>query len=412
MSNILDYISWRGDLPFSNYKLNEIDKLIFMRLSYLPFANIGLHKDTTITIKNVMERMQHISEEYYIWPEDKRLITLLGTSERFKNLVLSDFVEFSDKSLEKQFAAIVISLSDELKIVSFRGTDMSLIGWKEDFNMSFKANIPSQVEGVYYLNEIGNKYKDSDFILLGHSKGGNIAMYASIYCMDHIKLNIREIITADSPGLSEDILNDIKYNDVKTKIVSFIPQTSIVGRILEIRNNYTVVQSSGKGFMQHDIYTWDVGPTFLIQIKDASKESDFANNVMKEYLSKTTPEDREKFINIVFEILLSLEVETVTDIPKVLLKNTNKALKKYKNISPEDKLQVENMMKQIKDVIIENIKLEILPQNLNNKERLKLEEQKLLDSGDGNATIKEDKKKTKKEDKKKKRWWQFWKKDK
>lgn len=401
MSNILDYISWRGDLPFSSYKLNEIDKLILMRLSYLPFGNLGLKKDSTISIKNIMERMQHISEEYFIWADDKKLITLLGNSPRFKDLILSDFVEFSDKSLEKQFAAIIINLEENLKVVSFRGTDMSLIGWKEDFNMTFKNNVPSQIEGVYYLNEIGNKYKNSDFILLGHSKGGNIAMYASIYCIDYIKLNIREIVTADSPGLSEEILNDIKYNDIKNKIVSYIPQTSIVGRILELGNDYTVVQSSGKGFMQHDIYTWDIGPTFLIQIKDASKESDFANNVIKEYLNKTTPEDREKFINIVFEVLLSLEVETVTDIPKLLLKNTNKALKKYKNISKEDKLQVENMMKQIKDVIIENIKLEILPQNLINdsntstKDAYKLEEQKLLNSGEEIPDEKDIKKKKK-----------------
>lgn len=401
MSNILDYISWRGDLPFSSYKLNEIDKLILMRLSYLPFGNLGLKKDSTISIKNIMERMQHISEEYFIWADDKKLITLLGNSPRFKDLILSDFVEFSDKSLEKQFAAIIINLEENLKVVSFRGTDMSLIGWKEDFNMTFKNNVPSQIEGVYYLNEIGNKYKNSDFILLGHSKGGNIAMYASIYCIDYIKLNIREIVTADSPGLSEEILNDIKYNDIKNKIVSYIPQTSIVGRILELGNDYTVVQSSGKGFMQHDIYTWDIGPTFLIQIKDASKESDFANNVIKEYLNKTTPEDREKFINIVFEVLLSLEVETVTDIPKLLLKNTNKALKKYKNISKEDKLQVENMMKQIKDVIIENIKLEILPQNLINdsntstKDTYKLEEQKLLNSGEEIPDEKDIKKKKK-----------------
>ena len=401
MSNILDYISWRGDLPFSSYKLNEIDKLILMRLSYLPFGNLGLKKDSTISIKNIMERMQHISEEYFIWADDKKLITLLGNSPRFKDLILSDFVEFSDKSLEKQFAAIIINLEENLKVVSFRGTDMSLIGWKEDFNMTFKNNVPSQIEGVYYLNEIGNKYKNSDFILLGHSKGGNIAMYASIYCIDYIKLNIREIVTADSPGLSEEILNDIKYNDIKNKIVSYIPQTSIVGRILELGNDYTVVQSSGKGFMQHDIYTWDIGPTFLIQIKDASKESDFANNVIKEYLNKTTPEDREKFINIVFEVLLSLEVETVTDIPKLLLKNTNKALKKYKNISKEDKLQVENMMKQIKDVIIENIKLEILPQNLINdsntstKDTYNLEEQKLLNSGEEIPDEKDIKKKKK-----------------
>ena len=129
--------------------------------------------------------------------------------------------------------------------------------------------------------------------------------------------------------------------------------------------------------MQHDIYSWEIGPTFLIQIKDASKESDFANNVIKKYFSQTSPADREKFINIVYEILNSLDIESVTDIPKVLLKNTNKVLKKYKNISEEDKKQLENMMNSFKDVVLDNIKLEISKSNKpKEKETKKLKKEK------------------------------------
>lgn len=387
MSNIIDYIMWRGDITFSEKKINEIDKLIFMRLSYLPFNELNLSKEDSISISDLMKRLSNIPADKFIWNEDINLINKLGISNRFKDLIISDYVEKYDKSLEKQFAAIVISGENINEyIISYRGTDMSLVGWKEDFNMSFTYHVPSQIEGVNYLNYIGNKYGDKVFLLLGHSKGGNIAMYSSIFCNDLIKLRIKEIITADSPGLTEEIVNDIRFLDIKDKIISYIPQTSIVGRLLENTNNYRVVQSSGNMFVQHDIYTWDVGPTFLIQIKDASKESDFANNVIKDYLKKTSPQDREKFITIVYEVLESLEVENITDIPKVLLKNTKIVLKGYKDITPEDKLQLEDMMKQLKDIIIENIKLELVSQNIikdnkkidktKNKKRLKANKEK------------------------------------
>ena len=364
MSNILDYLVWRGDLPFSKNRINEVDKLILMRLSYMPFDEIKFCNSDKITIEELMVKLSNVSVDKYIWPDDKKLIILLGTSVRFKDLIVSDYIEIIDKSLEKQFAAIVISFPDSKdKIISYRGTDMSLTGWKEDFNMFFKNNIPSQIEGINYLNNISNRYIDSTLSLIGHSKGGNIAIYASIYCNDLVKYKIKEIVTADAPGLTEEVINDEKYNDIKNKIKTFIPQTSIVGRLLETRNDYIIVQSNGKGFMQHDIYSWEIGPTFLIQIKDASKESDFANNIIKKYFAQTSPADREKFINIVYEILNSLNIETVTDIPKVLLKNTNKVLKKYKNISEEDKKQLENMMNCFKDIIVDNIKLEFTKNN-------------------------------------------------
>ena len=156
--------------------------------------------------------------------------------------------------------------------------------------------------------------------------------------------------------------------------------------------------------MQHDIYTWDVGPTFLIQIKDASKESDFANNVIKDYLKKTSPQDREKFITIVYEVLESLEVENITDIPKVLLKNTKIVLKGYKDITPEDKLQLENMMKQLKDIIIDNVKLELVSQNIikeNKKEDKPKKPKRLKDNNE--KRVKKEKKEEKRLVKKEKK---------
>lgn len=373
MANILDYLIWRGDLSFKNSRLNEIDKIIFTRFSYLPFKEIEMAEKETI--ESLMNKFENVDSSKFIWLDDVRLIRMMGTSVRFKDLIITDYEEMLDKSLEKQFAAVTIWISETEKYISFRGTDTSIVGWKEDFNMSFKSNIPSQIEGISYLNRVGKKYSNSDLFVGGHSKGGNISIYASTFCDDIVKLNIKEIISADGPGLTKEVINDIRYKEIESKVKTYLPQMSIVGRILECRNDYSVIQSNEKGFMQHDVYSWEVGPTFFIQIKDVTKESNFANELIKEWLEKTTPEDREKFINIIYEILVSSDIDSFHDLPKLVITNTNKVLKTYKNISEEDKLQLENMMNQIKKLISDIIKNELISQNIikeKERETLKL----------------------------------------
>ena len=271
MANIIDYVIWRGDLSFYKSKINEIDKIIFIRLAYLPFKEIKLEEIETIN--SLMKKFEEIGEERFIWKEDFELLKLLGNSNRFKDVSVSDYEEILDVSLEKQFAAITFGISKNEKFISFRGTDTSIVGWKEDLNMTYKTNIPSQVEGVNYLNKIGKKYINSDLIIGGHSKGGNISIYSSIFTEDVVRLNIREIISADGPGFPTYILNDSRYEEIKHKIKTFMPQLSIVGRILDYTRDCTIVKSNAKVFMQHDIYSWEVNSLSFVQVEGITKES-------------------------------------------------------------------------------------------------------------------------------------------
>jgi len=191
MPNIIDYLNWRGDLSFKQDKINEVDKIILARFSYLPFKDILLeNKDS---IENISYKMKELSTEKFIWKADKEFIVKLGKSKRYKDLIITDYQEILDLEAQKQFAAVAIWLPNMCKYISFRGTDMSLVGWKEDFNMSFMKDIPSQKEAVKYLNEIGRKYR-TKLILGGHSKGGNIAVYAAMFCDSKIQKKILEII--------------------------------------------------------------------------------------------------------------------------------------------------------------------------------------------------------------------------
>lgn len=371
MSNLFDYITWRGDLSFENDKLNELDNIIFARLSYLPFKEIEFK--SAQTIEELSLKFIKLNKSKFLWPFDDKLIEMLGESARFKDLKVSDYVEVFDDEAEKQYASITIHLPENKKYLSYRGTDSTIVGWKEDFNMSFAINIPSQLEAVKYINKIGKKYPDSSLILGGHSKGGNVAVYAGIYADENVKSRIELIINAEGPGFPQNVMNDIRYEKIKDKIKTFIPQESVIGRIMEHQEDYIVIRSNQKGIMQHDIYSWEVGPRFLIQIKEVTHESQVMNNFTNEWLNSTTPESREKVINVLYEILAKSDVKNTSDISKALLKNTKVVLGNLKNMNEDDKKEIENMinqvMKLIKNIIKEEIetKTEIITSKIRNK---------------------------------------------
>ena len=400
MANIIDYVIWRGDLSFYKSKINEIDKIIFIRLAYLPFKEIKLEEIETIN--SLMKKFEEIGEERFIWKEDFELLKLLGNSNRFKDVSVSDYEEILDVSLEKQFAAITFGISKNEKFISFRGTDTSIVGWKEDLNMTYKTNIPSQVEGVNYLNKIGKKYINSDLIIGGHSKGGNISIYSSIFTEDVVRLNIREIISADGPGFPTYILNDSRYEEIKHKIKTFMPQLSIVGRILDYTRDCTIVKSNAKVFMQHDIYSWEVNSLSFVQVEGITKESNMISTLFRDFVEKTKPEEREKFINIVYEIFIDSNINSFDELPKNLLSSANKVLTTYKNISEEDKVQVENMINQIKKFITDIIKEDIKEQNRIKEEQKELQKQEKLRIKQEKKAMKEIKKQIEKENKKRK----------
>ena len=342
MSNIMDYLNWRGDLTFKQDGVNEVDGIIFARFSYLPFKDINMEKIDSI--ENIANKMRNLDLNKFIWKEDKEFIIKLGQTKRYKDLIVTDYKEILDLEAEKQFAAVVIWLPKGYKYVSFRGTDMSLVGWKEDFNMSFMQNIPSQLEAVKYLNEIGSRYRGK-FIIGGHSKGGNLAVYSSMFCKNRIKRKIIQIINADGPGFDESIFNTENYINILEKVNTYIPQSSIIGRLLEHDEDYEIIHSTQKGIMQHDIYSWQVNATNLVRIPDLTNDSQFVNKVVKEWLKNTTPEQRKNFVNVIYDVLVTTEAKSINDFGIDTLKKVTTVIKSYKNIEKEERKEIEEMIK-------------------------------------------------------------------
>jgi len=353
MSNIMDYLNWRGDLTFKQDGINEVDTIILARFSYLPFKDIDLEKIDSI--ENIANKMKDLSIDKFIWKDDKEFIIKLGKTRRYKDLIVTDYKEILDLEAQKQFAAVVIWFPKGYKYVSFRGTDMSLVGWKEDFNMSFMQNIPSQLEAVKYLNEVGSRYF-SKLIIGGHSKGGNLAVYASMFCKDRIKKKIVEIINADGPGFDEAIFNTENYIKTLEKVKTYIPQSSVIGRLLEHEEDYEIIHSTQKGLMQHDIYSWQVSARNLVRIPELTKDSHLVNKVVRDWLKKTTPEQRKNFVNIIYDVLVATEAKNVHDFGVDTLKKVGAVIKLYKNIEKEERKEIETMIKLMLESTVSNIK--------------------------------------------------------
>lgn len=232
MANINDYLLWRGDIPInSKFKFNEIDSAILARFSYLIFFKIEMNEIETI--ETISDKMSHFDNDEFMYNGDKELITYLGKSDRFKNMKVTDFVRNNDKETEKQFGAITVHISEEEMYISFIGTDSTIYGWKEDFNMGFMENVPCQVDGKKYAEKISKKYPNKRIRIGGHSKGGNVAIYSSITVPEEIQNRIIKVYNYDGPGFNKTIIEKYGNEEIISRIETYIPQDSVIRKIIK-----------------------------------------------------------------------------------------------------------------------------------------------------------------------------------
>ncbi len=353
MSNINDYIEWRGDLTLSEDSLNEVDNMILSRFSYMPFKKIEMNENETMG--SIAEKLKDFPVEEFNIAGDKPLVENIVKSDRFKDLKVTDYEENTDPAVEKQFAAITIHLENGEKYISFCGTDNSIIGWKEDFNLSFTQHVPSQLEGVEYLKRIASKYNDKIHIG-GHSKGGNVAAYSAIFAGEEVQDKIIDITSHDGPGFDNEIIQKEEYKRIIDKFVTYIPQSSVIGRLLEHEEKNVVVKSIERGIMQHDIYSWQVLGAHVVSEKNVTKESELVRNIIRTWLEDTTPEQRKNVIDIIYNILVSSDATTMRDISSAKIRNLGKILRLYNKVDEKDKKMITQVFLSLGTATKQNLK--------------------------------------------------------
>lgn len=352
MPNIFDYLKWR-DLKLEKVEFTEVDNLILSRLAYFPLDNVV--ENVEITVKEAYEKYLNVKQKGRILQEeDSQLFPLLANSIRFGELKLTEYVNKIDLNNEEQFSAVTILMPNDTFYVSFRGTDNTIVGWKEDFNMSFKELVPAQTTAKEYLNKIAEKYKDKQIIVGGHSKGGNLAVYAAAYCEQKIQDRIIKVYNNDGPGFCDKVVNSEEYNRVLNKVHTYIPKSSIIGRLLNHKEKTTILESTQTGIMQHDLYTWQlIGGSFIKA--ELTNSSEFIDKTLTDLLLNVSVEQRSLCIDVLFEVLNATKAETLSEINENKFSNIITMIKTYKNLDEENKEIVTKVLNSLLKIGRSNI---------------------------------------------------------
>ena len=327
MGNLNDYIEGRGDLRFSEVGLCEVDALILSIISYMRFDGVvpGVDEDSSVTLLEAVKRLlgknkgKKVTIGKLFPPEFIALTVAAAKSRRFSGIRLMCYENEISEVEEKQFSALTFKITRDKYFVAFRGTDDTLTGWKESFNMSFMLPIPAQREAAEYFSKVAKKYNGS-FYLGGHSKGGNLAVYAAAEAEDSAKDRIITIYNNDGPGFDREYVNGEKFRSVQDKILTVVPQSSVVGMLLEHEEEYIIVKSNAGGLLQHDGSTWEVTGGSFVHLDTVTEDSKLIDRRLKEWLDGMPPSGREKFVDTVFETLTATNAKTLTELTSDKLK--------------------------------------------------------------------------------------------
>lgn len=346
MADVFDYLAWRGDLHFSQSPFNDVDSLILCCLAYFPYDGIVSSGADMCTVRQAADRATELYADdeprwaaAFMAEQDRRCFDLLARSPRFAGLRLSHFVNDVDVDAQKQFAAVTVTMEDGSHYIAFRGTDANLVSWKEDLNMIYLDAIPSQMEAVYYLDRVA-KDLPGPLQLGGHSKGGNLAIFSACFCPAAIQVRITKITTLDSPGMAPAVLDDPRYQDIRPKIQAFVPQSSVVGMLLQQGHDYKVVHSLQKGLFQHDPYSWDVRRNGFVYVRQVTKRSVLFGSTIQQWLDGMTPDQRKVFVDALYDALLAAGITTVNNLAAGGGKVMRTVLQSSKNLDDETRRQV------------------------------------------------------------------------
>lgn len=314
MPNIFDYLDWRGDIKLSADPFNDVDNLILAELTYTAFDGIvagsgkGMPLNEARNAFFTVNSREEIEKNDDIRSRASLLMDGMVTGARFRDILLSDYVNIIDAEEDMQMAAITYTLGDGSAYIAFRGTDNTVVGWKEDFNMSYLPETGGQREAIRYLNSVGSKL-DMPLRVGGHSKGGNFAVYASAFCLPEVRDKIIAIYTNDGPGFRSEVMESEGYRQISSKIRSIVPESSVIGMLLKSSAEHLIVDSSGKFLQQHDGMTWQVMRNAFVPARQTDVGR-FIKDTQNDWLSKLDDDTRKSFVNQLFSILNSTGADT------------------------------------------------------------------------------------------------------
>ena len=343
MGNLFDYLEWRGDIPLSVDPFNEVDNLIFTQLAYVAFE--GLNEDSyMVPLKEVQDAFFAVHTEQEL-AESKRftapaplLMRPMTQGARFRDTTVSWYLTVFDKETAVQFAAVTFHLPDGTAFVAFRGTDNTLVGWREDFDLSYQEATEGQKLAADYLNVVGSRIPGL-LMVGGHSKGGNLAVYAGAQCDDDVRGRILTVYSNDGPGFRQEFLDSEGFGRILPRILSILPSSSLFGRLLDNRCRHHIIKSTAEGMAQHNGFTWSILRNRFEETEE-TKGSVRREQVIDIWLEGMNDETRESVTDVIFSLLEATGKDTMEEIGSQKWRSIASMLSSLKGLAKEQRREL------------------------------------------------------------------------
>lgn len=357
MKNIVDYAGYTR-AEFETQPLNAVDSLILSQLSYYHFP---IKASSVLTLEgaklcDLPAVCDYDKMLFDVWnPKlSRELFEIMAANPRYKNIIVKGYEESTNAKDEKQFSAVTFQLSEDAFYVAFRGTDSSLIGWKENFNMAYQLPVPSQTEAVGYLETAAQNCRGKIYVG-GHSKGGNLAVYASAFASDEVKKRICKIYSHDGPGFLTDVTNRDEYKAIERLIDKTVPQSSLVGMLLDDPSTFKVVKSSRIGVLQHEPFSWQVKDDEFLYLSKLTGVARYNDKTLNAWINSLSNEERRRLVNLIFDFLEKQDVFTTFQLKESWQKSVLIALSGTSKTDKDAKKFFKKSVKRLVSIGIKNI---------------------------------------------------------
>lgn len=359
MGNIIDYIREYGKYTFTEEPLNEVDSLVLCQMVYLNFSSFvpGLEeRNAPVSIQSIYRHpdRDRILDDYWYRENNKELFAAAAQSKRFGSLKMNFYVNIINIDDETQFSAMTYILDDKNVYIAYRGTDATIIGWKEDLNLAFSKPLQSQYLSAEYMNRVAG-YIAGNFYAGGHSKGGNLAVYAAMNCSKEARDKLLHVYNNDGPGFRPEIRQQGNYDAIAERVSKFIPRSSIVGMILEDHSDYEVVESRGVGLLQHNAYSWKIKNNAFVRAKNMSSGKMLRDASMNEWILSLSEEETHAFVDTLYEIVSASEASNVFEFGADWKKSLQSVFEAAKGVDDVTKKMIQKIIRSLFEITVEKL---------------------------------------------------------
>lgn len=360
MGTVLDYLKDYGDYTFSELPFSEVDSLILSQFSYLKFDGLvpGIEEHgEAVSMKELVEHPDYdrlYADERYR-KDNTALLQAMYKSARFRDIKICNYVNQIQLDKETQFSAVTFCLPEQIDYVAFRGTDETIVGWKEDLNLAFSDPVPGQIMSVGYLEQAADTLA-GDFYVGGHSKGGNLAVYASMNCKKEVRDRILLIFDHDGPGFRPEIKEKGAYQKIEERIRKTIPHSSLVGMLLYSDGAYRVVESKTIGVAQHNPYTWLVKGNQFQLADQIYKGRRFMDESLNQWILSLSQEEMHTFVDTLYQVILASGTDNLIDFTANWFKSMQKVKTALSEVDPESAKVIVQIIRELFEIISNNTK--------------------------------------------------------